>query len=77
MGLFFRRHNEILLNRIHKRIRIANRSRRIAGKEEKEKGRLIALFLKLSTTALEAFTMGASAAISLYCGSKTPRNRRK
>ena len=28
-------------------------------------------------TALEAFTMGASAAISLYCGTKSPRNRRK
>ena len=30
---------------------------------------MIALFLRLSKTALEAFTMGASAAISLYCGS--------
>ncbi len=38
---------------------------------------MIALFLKLSKMALEAFSMGASAAISLYCGSKTPRNRRK
>ena len=38
---------------------------------------MMALFLKLSKTALEAFGMGASAAISLYCGSKTPRNRRR
>lgn len=38
---------------------------------------MMTLFLKLSKSAFEAFTMGASAAISLYCGSKTPRNRRK
>lgn len=37
---------------------------------------MITLFLTVSKTALDAFVLGASAAISLYCGTKTPRNRR-
>lgn len=28
-------------------------------------------------TAIEMFVSGATAAISLYCGTKTPKNRRK
>lgn len=28
-------------------------------------------------TAIELFVSGATAAISLYCGTKTPKNRRK
>lgn len=36
------------------------------------------LFLAaLSKFAVEYFISGATAAITLYCGTKTPRNRRK
>lgn len=38
---------------------------------------MMTLFLTLSKPALDAFVMGASAAISLYCGTKTPKNRRR
>lgn len=45
-----------------------------AGKEVKT---VAALFLALSKIAVESFLSGATAAITLYCGVKTPRNRRK
>ncbi len=44
------------------------------GKEIKEMAFLIAA---LSKIAIESFLSGATAAITLYCGVKTPRNRRK
>lgn len=35
------------------------------------------LIAALSKAAVDSFLAGATAAISLYCGVKTPRNRRK
>ena len=35
------------------------------------------LIAALSKIAVESFLSGATAAITLYCGVKTPRNRRK
>lgn len=38
---------------------------------------MMMLIASLTKAATEAFLNGAAAAISLYCGVKTPRNRRK
>lgn len=38
---------------------------------------MIFMMTALSKIAVDSFLTGATAAISLYCGVKTPRNRRK
>ncbi len=38
---------------------------------------MFVLMTSLSKIAVESFVSGVSCAISLYCGVKTPRNRRK
>ena len=35
------------------------------------------MWMKLAETSIKLFTQGATAAISLYCGVKTPKNRRR
>lgn len=35
------------------------------------------MFLALSKVAVESFLAGATAAISLYCGTKSPLSRRR
>lgn len=37
---------------------------------------MIACFMALTKATIDAFALGAGAAISLYCGTKMPRNRR-